>query len=42
MINPGSAGMLTPAHPRFIFGSAHALLEELSESADDQPPPKKS
>jgi hypothetical protein len=25
-----------------IMGKAHALLEELSESADDQTPPKKS
>src|SRR5690349_21393471 len=25
-----------------IMGKAHALLEELSESADDQNPPKKS
>jgi hypothetical protein len=25
-----------------IMGKAHALLEELSESADDQKPPKKS
>jgi transposase len=25
-----------------IMGKAHALLEELSESADDQHPPKKS
>ncbi|NBE85460.1 hypothetical protein GVV04_31900 [Micromonospora sp. NEAU-HG-1] len=25
-----------------IMGKAHALLEELSESADNEPPPKKS
>jgi hypothetical protein len=42
MTDPGSAGMLPPAHSRFIFGSAHAPLEELSEGADDQTPPEKS
>lgn len=30
--------MLPPARSRFIFGSAHALLETLSESADDTHP----